>query len=109
MPRFRTVDPATLPKHFDAAAAERRWAEEWERSGAFRWDPARSREEALLRVCEEVVVKHPYDFVTIVLPGFVPARRWHHGFHNQRALLLKGALLFRPNVVVTSVPFHLNR
>ena len=27
--------------------------------------------------------------------------------HNQRALLIKGALLFRPNVVVTSVPFHL--
>ena len=49
----------------------------------------------------------PDDFVTIVLPEFVPARWWHHVFHNQRALLIKGALLFRPNVVVTSVPFHL--
>jgi hypothetical protein len=29
--------------------------------------------------------------------------------HNQRALLIKGALLFRPNTVVTSVPFHLAR
>ena len=34
-------------------------------------------------------------------------RWWHHLLHNQRALLIKGALLFRPNVVVTSVPFHL--
>jgi len=28
-----------------------------------------------------------------------------HLLHNQRALLIKGALLFRPNTVVTSVPF----
>ena len=41
------------------------------------------------------------------LPEFVPARWWHHLFHNQRALLIKGALLFKPNIVVTSVPFHL--
>jgi len=45
--------------------------------------------------------------VTVVLPEFVPARWWHHLFHNQRALLIKGALLFQPNTVVTSVPFHL--
>ena len=32
----------------------------------------------------------------MVLPEFVPARWWHHLFHNQRALLIKGALLFRP-------------
>src|SRR5262245_4910885 len=48
MPRFRTVDPATLPKHFDAAAAERRWAAEWERAGVYRWDPARPREETFV-------------------------------------------------------------
>lgn len=49
------------------------------------------------------------DYITVVLPEFVPARWWHHLFHNQRALLIKGALLFKPNTVVTSVPFHLNR
>ena len=32
---------------------------------------------------------------------------WQHLLHNQSALLIKGALLFRPNSVVTSVPFHL--
>jgi hypothetical protein len=30
-------------------------------------------------------------------------------FHNQRALLIKGALLFTRHSVVTSVPFHLSR
>jgi amino acid transporter len=49
------------------------------------------------------------DYVTILLPEFVPARWWHHLLHNQRALLIKGALLFRPHIVVTSVPFHLQR
>ncbi len=45
--------------------------------------------------------------VTIVLPEFIPARWWQHLLHNQTALLVKGALLFRKNVVVTDVPYHL--
>ena len=45
----------------------------------------------------------------MILPEFVPRRLWQHLLHNQHALLIKGALLFRPNVVVTSVPFHLGR
>jgi hypothetical protein len=71
--------------------------------------PYRSLMEPLLEYIDQVDASQPDDFVTIVLPEFVPARWWHHIFHNQRALLIKGALLFRPNVVVTSVPFHLNR
>ncbi len=51
----------------------------------------------------------PPDPLTVVLPAFVPARWWHHLFHDQRALLIKGALLLKPNIVVTSVPFHLRR
>ena len=45
--------------------------------------------------------------VTIVLPAFIPARWWQLGLHNQTALLIKGAMLFRKNVIVTDVPFHL--
>jgi amino acid transporter len=69
--------------------------------------PYRSLMEPLLEYIEQVDAEHPEDFVTIVLPEFVPARWWHHLLHNQRALLIKGALLFKPNTVVTSVPFHL--
>jgi len=71
--------------------------------------PYRSLMEPFLEHLERVDAQRPDDFVTVVLPEFVPARWWHHLFHNQRALLIKGALLFRPNVVVTSVPFHLRR
>jgi amino acid transporter len=69
--------------------------------------PYRSLMEPLLEYIEQVSAERPDGYVTVVLPEFVPARWWHHLFHNQRALLIKGALLFKPNTVVTSVPFHL--
>lgn len=71
--------------------------------------PFRSLMEPLLEYIEHVERDHPDDFVTILLPEFIPKRLWHHLLHNQQALLIKAALLFRPNVVVTSVPFHLRR
>ena len=71
--------------------------------------PFRSLMEPLLEYIGQVEDERPDDYVTIILPEFVPARWWQHLLHNQRALLIKGALLFRPNIVVTSVPFHLTR
>ena len=71
--------------------------------------PYRSLMEPFLEYIERVDAERPDDFLTVVLPEFVPARWWHHLFHNQRALLIKGALLFKPNVIVTSVPFHLRQ
>ena len=62
-----------------------------------------------LRYIEGVEAERPDDYVTVILPEFVPKQWWQHLLHNQRALLIKGALLFRPNTVVTSVPFHLAR
>lgn len=69
--------------------------------------PYRSLVEPLLTYVDEVRADHQRGYVTVVLPEFVPERWWHHLLHNQHALLIKGALLFKPNVVVTSVPFHL--
>ncbi len=71
--------------------------------------PYRSLMEPLLEYIDELQAAHPDDYVTVILPEFVPRRWWQHLLHNQRALLIKGALLFRPRVVVTSVPFHLER
>ena len=71
--------------------------------------PYRSLMEPLLDHVEEVIKESPWDFVTLVLPEFVPKKWWHHLLHNQRALLIKGALLFKQNLVVTSVPFHLRK
>jgi hypothetical protein len=49
------------------------------------------------------------DLITVLLPEFVPAKWWHQLLDNQSSLLLKGALLFKKGIIVTSVPYHLNR
>jgi amino acid transporter len=46
-------------------------------------------------------------YLTVVIPEFVPSRWWQHFLHNQSALLIKAALLFRPGKVSVSVPYHL--
>jgi amino acid transporter len=71
--------------------------------------PYRSVMEPLLDYIRRVELERPDDYVSVILPEFVPKRWWQHLLHNQSALLIKGALLFRPNLVVTSVPFHLER
>jgi len=71
--------------------------------------PYRSLMEPLLEYIQHVADEHPNDYTTVILPEFVPAHWWHHLLHNQTSLLIKGALLFRPHTVVTSVPFHLSR
>jgi amino acid transporter len=54
-----------------------------------------------------LVTGGPNHYVTIILPEFVPARWWQHLLHNQTALLIKGAMLFRKRVIVADVPYHL--
>ena len=69
--------------------------------------PYRSLMEPLLDYVDQIQREDPSAYVTVILPEFVPHRLWQQLLHNQHALLIKAALLFRPNVVVTSVPFHL--
>ena len=109
--RTLSEDCRAVYVNLDPAEAERlkaQWAE-WGQGVPLvvLESPYRSLMEPLLEYVEQVSVASPRDYVTVVLPEFVPARWWHHLFHNQSALLIKGALLFKPNTVVTSVPFHL--
>ncbi len=69
--------------------------------------PYRSMTEPLLDYIDRMKAEHPNSYITVVLPEFVVKHWWHHLLHNQSALTLKAALLFRPRVVTTSVPFHL--
>ncbi|MCM3570145.1 APC family permease [Neobacillus mesonae] len=47
--------------------------------------------------------------VTVVIPQFIPKKGWHNILHNQSSLLIRTFLLYRRNVVVSTVPFHLKR
>lgn len=69
--------------------------------------PYRSLIGPLVRYIDRRLTLHPSNVITVVLPEFVPAKWWHHLLHNQSSLMLKGALLFKHNVIVISVPYHL--
>ncbi len=69
--------------------------------------PYRSLLTPFLDYVNHLLALGDHHVVTIVIPEFVPARWWQHLLHNQTALLIKGALLFRKGVVVVDVPFHL--
>ncbi|MEX5216758.1 MAG: APC family permease [Nitrospira sp.] len=71
--------------------------------------PYRSILGSLLDYIEELLEKNPDGWVTVVIPEILPARWWQNILHNQRALMLKAALLFRERVILTDVPFHLSR
>lgn len=47
--------------------------------------------------------------VTVVIPQFIPKKAWHNILHNQSSLLIRAHLLFRRDVIVTTVPYHLKK
>jgi len=69
--------------------------------------PYRSLNRPLLAYIDTIHERHPQDTLTIVLAEFVVAHWWESFLHNQTALRLKAALLFRPGIVVVSLPQHL--
>jgi amino acid transporter len=71
--------------------------------------PYRSLVGPLLAYIDAMHAQHPGKTLTVVLPEMVPAHWWEQVLHNQTALRLKAALLFRPGIVVSDVPYHLRR
>jgi len=69
--------------------------------------PYRLMLEPLLAYIEEVASHNQQDeILTIVVPQFIPRQRWHNILHTQTAFLLRLALLFRPGIVITDVPYQ---
>ncbi len=68
--------------------------------------PYRLLLEPLLAYIEEVLrQRQPNELITIVVPHFVPRRWWHNLLHTQTALMLRMALLFKPGIIITDVPY----
>jgi len=59
-------------------------------------------------VIEEKGEEHQ-NSVTVIVPQFITKKSWHNILHNQSSLLLKAHLLYRRNVIVTTVPYHLKK
>jgi amino acid transporter len=88
--------------------------DKWERWGAgvqlvVLPSPYRELTRPLLKHIHRLAQENHDDIITVVLPEFIPAKWWQHILHNQSSLLLKGSLLFKRGVIVTSVPYHLER
>jgi amino acid transporter len=86
--------------------------DKWERWGAgiqlvVLPSPYRELTRPLLRHIGRIARENSDTIITVVLPEFIPAKWWQHILHNQSSLLLKGSLLFKKGVIVTSVPYHL--
>src|SRR5215216_5370032 len=88
--------------------------DKWERWGAgvqlvVLPSPYRELTRPLLRHINRVAKENGHQMITVVLPEFIPAKWWQHILHNQSSLMLKGSLLFKKGVIVTSVPYHLEQ
>jgi amino acid transporter len=98
------VDPET------SAELKRRWDE---------WDigvelvvissPYRSIIRPLADYVNGLTERGEADLVTVVVPEIVPRSWLGHLLHNKTALFIRTAFLFRPNVVVTAVPYLIGR
>ncbi|WP_075618921.1 APC family permease [Paenisporosarcina indica] len=47
--------------------------------------------------------------VTVLIPQFIPKKGWHNILHNQSSLLIRSILLYRRDVVVTTVPYRFKK
>lgn len=47
--------------------------------------------------------------VTVLIPQFIPKKGWHNILHNQSSLLIRSILLYRKDVIITTVPYHFKK
>ena len=113
----RSITPDVVAVHVagdeeagEVAALEREW-QQWvpDVPLVIIQSPYRSLTRPLLAYIDALHRQQAERVLTVVLPELVPTHWWEHLLHNQTALRLKGALLGRPGIVVTSVPYHLGR
>lgn len=71
----------------------------------------RSIENPIIRYVDLVsknAMKHNYT-TTVIIPQFVPRRRWQNILHNQTSLRLRMRLSWRQNIVVGTYSYHLKK
>ncbi|MEW9549460.1 APC family permease [Nonomuraea sp. NPDC050783] len=110
---------ATRPSMLEAVTVgvegeeARQLQEEWERRGIpvplkMLDSPYREITQPILDYVKTLRRRSPRDVVTVFIPEYVVGHWWEHLLHNQSALRLKARLLFKPGVMVTSVPWQLH-
>jgi hypothetical protein len=57
-------------------------------------------------VTQLLEIRQPGELLTVVVPQFVPRHWWENLLHNQTALLLRFALMFKTGLVILEVPYQ---
>ncbi|WP_053368243.1 APC family permease [Bacillus sp. FJAT-27245] len=95
---------------------EKKFAEKWEK-----WQPdvrlvtLHSQYRSIIQPLTKFVdiVEHKAREanyrVSVVIPQFIPKEGWHNILHNQSSFLIRAFLLYRRDVIVTTVPYHLKK
>jgi hypothetical protein len=92
-------------------AEDQKIQEKWEKWGqgvrlVVLDSPYRLLVEPLLQYIETIMKRRQAnETITIVVPQFVPRRWWTNLLHTQTATWLRLALLFKPGVVITDIPY----
>lgn len=69
--------------------------------------PYRLMIEPLVEYIEaEIAQRKKGELITIVVPQFVPKKRWHNLLHTQTVFWLRMALLLKRGVVITEIPYQ---
>ncbi len=69
-------------------------------------DQYRDLNRAIMELIESLDARWEQDRMIVVIPEFVVHHWWGHLLHNQTSLILKARLLFKENITVVSVPYH---
>jgi hypothetical protein len=97
-----SIDPAETEK------VQKKWKTWGEGTRLIILDsPFRMFVEPLLKYLEEIIDnRQPNETFTIVVPEFIPSKRWHNALHMRTADVLRQELLSKHGVVVTDVPYR---
>jgi hypothetical protein len=109
----RSLAPDVTAVHISVDAAEtEKVREKWSQYGegvrmVVIESPYRMLLEPLMEYIENILkIRQTNELLTIVVPQFVPSHWWENLLHNQTALMLRFALLFKPGVVIVEVPYQ---
>ena len=65
--------------------------------------------EPMLQYIEDLdEQRKPNEIITIVVPQFIPRHWWANYLHTRTADILRSALFFKKDIVITDVPYQIN-
>jgi amino acid transporter len=112
----RSISPDVTAVHISIDPAEsEKVRKKWELWGDnTRLVIVESQYRLLLEPLVDYIVKiaatrQPGEIITVVVPQFVPEKSWTNLLHTQTALWLRFALLFKKGIVITEIPYQVEK